>query len=581
MFFGVVDFSRNSTAISEHALQLTRRVRRHEHQVIEPLHDGSSLSLFNLFPENLGASDVLELRDSENRPCWFSDITGTHVTIKERITDLLERYQWDTPIDLPGQWIALQWDENSPSLKIATDFLGSVWLYLAQIPGGYVFAQDFGALAGHPAFRGELDDHNILVELGLGYLPDNSTIYKNISIVPPGAVVELSASGIRTVALDTLSYGSDHGSLKQAQKFQMLDGIFERIYTSSIENQTDETCISLSAGMDSRYALALLQKHGRKCQPFTFGAENSEEVFQARRIASLTGSAPEVFSFDQASWSGWSNTTRQLGNIGMIQWVGWSDEWLRLLSARHRYVLIGYLGDALSGKHLRLGRDNHDWMSAWVDWSIDAWASSPYLREDCQAEIRDLVRNRLAAVADMASLPLPHQLAMHLDLFGRQRRWVASQPNLISNYLRPKTYFVNRELVDFWINLPYEDLHEQRLYRSYAQSRFPQLFNRNEFKKSLTSRIRSKITHGIKDLVKGQKPSRVPFVIERDRILYQNIDDIRELVDKTEDKLNHIIDFQALSLLLEECHREGTLSQAKSGIMMRGVNLMMLVDNER
>ena len=577
MFFGVIEFSQEEKALSDQALELTNRMVRQKEQVVDLLYNDAHFHLSYIYRNSVASDDVLTFKDTECTPCWFTDITGTHLGNEKRIVATLKEYKWSTSIDLPGQWIAMKWDKNSSSLRIATDFLGSVWLYLATTVNGFIFAQDLGALIGHSAFRSEIDDDNILVELGLGYLPDNSTIYKQVSIVPPGAVIELTPSGIKRIAQDSLSFGNEYGALRQHAKFELLDGIFERIYSNVIQNHLEDTCISLSAGLDSRYALALLQKHGQHCRSFTFGVENSEEVFQARRIGALAGSVPETFNFEQTSWSVWRNNTRQLGNIGMIQWAGWSDEWLRLLSNNHRFVLIGYLGDALSGKHLVRSDENSDWLSSWVDWSLDAWATSPCLQEDCRNRIRRLVLQRLAAVAESANPTLPHQVAMHLDLLGRQRRWVASQPNLISNYLHPKTFFFDKELVNFWINLPYDDLRNQRLYKSYAQSRFPSLFDKNEFKTGMIRRLQDKVRRRIDDFLKSNRTSRVAFVIERDRVLSQHVSHIKNLMRQSEDKLKHIIDFQALLSLLAELETKGTLSQAKSGVMLRGVNLMMLV----
>lgn len=577
MFCGALYFNGNKSGVHESAVKLANRACRYSHQQIEHLYHDESFALFNI--SRTGAEhDVLYHDAPGSLKSWYTDITGSHIPRQQEILDSLSVYKWDLPFSERGQWLALNWDKKKSSLKIATDFFGSVWLYIARTDKGYLFAQDFGALSGHADFCAQINEENLLVELGLGYIPDDETIYKNISMVPPGSVIQLSEQGIKIIARDMPVYDGKFANISDEDKFTFLDRHYEEIYENSIANFMNETCISLSAGLDSRYALALLQTHNQTCPAFTFGVENSDEVYGAAQVAALANISPTYFDSDETSWTDWRNSIEQLGNIGMIQWVGWSEEWLRLLSAHHQYVLIGYFGDALSGKHLIRNMPEEDWQTNWLDWSLDAWATSGFLHKDYQADIKNHIGTRLSKIAESIDTVFPHQLAMHFDIYGRQRRWTASQPNLISKFIRPKTYFLNKQLVAFWTNLPYQDLQGQRLYKTYAQSRFPRFFDKNEGRITLASRVRRKVGNQLRDLLTGEQVRRVSHVVERDRVIAQNLSHIKGLMDQSEQKLGHIMDYDKLYGLVKKLEQTETLSQRDAGLILRAVNLMILMD---
>lgn len=580
MFCGVLYFHKDKKGLSESASKLVRRACRYSHQKIEHLYQDDYFVLYNISRKNESSDSVISLKGHDSVNTWYTDITGAHLACRKEITSKLKAYKWDQPFNQRGQWIGARWNPKNFCLEFVTDFLGSVWLYFAKTDKGYLFAQDFSALSGHPDFRASVNEDNLLVELGMGYLPDDSTIFDDITIAPAGSVIRLSIQGIETVTRENPSYRGEYANLSQAEKFSFLDDQYETIYQQGIVNRIEETCISLSAGLDSRYAQALLQKNNDRCSAFTFGIENSDEVYGAARIAALADVRPTYFNFTDTSWSGWRRCIEQLGNIGIIQWVGWAEEWLQLLSANHQYVLIGYFGDALSGKHLVRSDPKEEWLKSWLDWSMDSWATSGFLREDYRSGIRGHIGARLEKIADGIDTVFPHQLAMHLDMYGRQRRWVASQPNLISKFLNPKTYFLSKELVNFWTNIPYSDLNGQRLYKEYAASRFPRFFDKNEGRVTLMSRIQRKILHQIARATQGEQTHRVSHVIERDRVIFQNLSAIRDLMDKSEHKLSHIMDYPKLHKLVGSLNVTESLTQKDAGIILRAVNLMILMDNQ-
>ena len=71
----------------------------------------------------------------------------------------------------------------------------------------------------------------------------------------------------------------------------------------------------------------------------------------------------------------------------------------------------------------------------------------------------------------------PHQRSLQLDLYGRQRRLTGGQTNMMARYLAPLPMFNSREMVDFWVNIPWADFREQALYLDYATTRHARVFD--------------------------------------------------------------------------------------------------------
>jgi hypothetical protein len=358
----------------------------------------------------------------------------------------------------------------------------------------------------------------------------------------------------------------------------VLDSIYEEIYQESIVPDLKKTCISQSGGLDSRYALALLWKHGDSCDAYTFGRANSQEVVSAKEIALRGNVITEVFDFQTTDWEAWDSSVKRLGAIGTIQWSGWADEWLRLLARKHESVLIGYLGDALSGKHLvsESGHDE-DWLKTWFDWSFwfdrnpDGLPNAPILTKRAQRDIVDAAYSKLETCLKGLVFSSPHQAAMHLDLVGRQRRWISSQINLASDYLHPKAFFCNQRLIDFWCNLPFSDLQNQNLYLRYAESRFPKFFKSRGAVSALLSKIFNKLKHF--------NPSYSPpigFPIDREKIVLQNIDKIKLQVQSASRAIHDVVDVDELTRRLDTYAQTNSINQDDAAMVLRLSNLTLL-----
>src|SRR5690606_2235622 len=136
----------------------------------------------------------------------------------------------------------------------------------------------------------------------------------------------------------------------------------------------------------------------------------------------------------EGTWEAWQRIVVQLGSAGMVQWTGWVVGWLERLRAEGSKVVIGYLGDALSGRHFLGPLDAVSyWGQYWLGFTrIDDWLTSPLIAPGARARAGEAVQKHVHDDCQGIDFAFPFQRALHLDLYGRQRRWTAAQPHLLS-----------------------------------------------------------------------------------------------------------------------------------------------------
>lgn len=454
-------------------LVLTNRL---EELNIESLFDSPGIAAFSLTPHTAAARS----RVTVSRPDDATVVVGGPRSSHARSTEIAEQLRTaasNAPVLPHGRWVALRHDAKARTLRVLNDPLGTAWVYLAKVPGGYLMSSNFGALA--TAFPGTLTVNRaaLMAHLAFGHVPTDETCFSEISMLPPGSVVELGPSGMNVLARARPTYGDRHAGLTRDQKFDLLDEAFEHGVRTWSDDDFSDVVLSLSGGLDSPHGLAALLELGIRPRSATWALAPSTNSRVARKLA-------EKFELDwtleapATSWRGWLDWFHVAGTSG-FDWGGWAGAWLSSLSAKGSGALIGFLGDALSGKHLvDHPSAGGNWVESWARWSSrDRWLGSPLVRSEIRTEMREVAHSYLQRLADGVEIAYPHQTALHLDLHGRQRRMICSQSNIMARFIAPLPFFYTEQMVTFWSNLPWSDLADQQLYLAHARERYGRVFD--------------------------------------------------------------------------------------------------------
>ncbi len=115
--------------------------------------------------------------------------------------------QWgaDCVTRLNGMFAFGIWDGRRQELLLARDRLGVKPLYYAPLPDGVLFGSEPKAILAHPGFRAEIDAEG-LAELfaQAGTATPGHSVYRGLSQVRPGTIVQVGRFGLRTSTYWTL-----------------------------------------------------------------------------------------------------------------------------------------------------------------------------------------------------------------------------------------------------------------------------------------------------------------------------------------------------------------------------------------
>lgn len=479
---------------------------------------------------------------------------------------------------LMGRWVLISYETSGHRLRVTTDRLGLLWLYVARIPGGVLFATDFGALAEEVGGRLSVNRDAVLWELTCGYSLGDATVFNEIELLPGATTVELGAEGVRVIERNPIRFGDRHAGLTRKQKFELLDAIYDETLRELVRCAGSNLTLSISAGNDSRYMLALLHKAGVVPRLCTFGHPESEEVAGATAVCARIGLKNEVFPIPPSRWEAWERTISMLGNSGILQWSGWVEEWLSFLRSKGDNVIVGNFGDALSGSYLRSMKSYPaDWAEYFLRWNnASGWLHSPLLRPEARTQTMDSIADHVTAEFANAEFAFPFQRAMYLNLVGRQRRWVGAQPNLLARGVMPIVPFFRKRLMEFWANLPLEDVVDQNLYLEYARSRYPRLFPAPRHPAALlTERVLRKLTRMGNALIgNSSREAPRPVVIDRNKAIMPNKAAIVGLARSVAHAIDGLIDVDGFC---ETVERFDSTDQLGGGHIIRAVNVFFLL----
>lgn len=482
--------------------------------------------------------------------------------------------------EIEGYWVAFAYEEKTKRLKVLCDRLGVAWIYWARTPAGFAFSSDFQALVRFLPGTPRIDDTACLLSLTLTYPLGESTCFEGISLVSPDTALEFDEGRVRRERLRTLEYGDRWVGASRAQKFEALDAALDASFRVWSLATPRPWVLALSSGKDSRYGLAQLLEHGERPSCFTFGLRGSPDVTGASAICRQEGLEHTLFDSGlKTSWQSWGSAVRRLGVIAGFQYVaGWGHEWRRTLSAARSKVVLGFLGDALSGFHL-VDRFGGDWIANWEAWSLDlrpdgTWRGSQLIRPEVRTRAREAIRAAMHAEIEGHDFLLRHQIALHLDLYSRQRRATASQINFLTDEVSVAPLFYTRGMLEFWANLGYDDLRDQSLYLDFARTRFPAFFGPAR-RAGLYERAKGSLVNVVVDLWPGLRRHLKPQEIDIGAITTRHVERLDGLLRTCGDMVDHMVDQGSIRNWLVAL-REGRASGPDQ--LLRFWNLLILLE---
>lgn len=182
--------------------------------------------------------------DLETKGHVFSTKSDTEVILKAYL-----EYAENCPKYLEGMFAFALWDDDKKTLFGARDRFGEKPLYYAKTKtGDYVFASEIKALIASGVVEQIIHKEVLDIYLAIGYIPPHTTIYENVSMVPPGSSFTLQNGDLRVRAYWRLAKKElpiSYADAK-AETSRLIRRAVEKMMVADVEAGT-----LLSGGVDS------------------------------------------------------------------------------------------------------------------------------------------------------------------------------------------------------------------------------------------------------------------------------------------------------------------------------------------
>lgn len=394
---------------------------------------------------------------------------------------------------LNGRYNIAIWDRRARVLQFFGDRLGSYRHYGFQNNDALHLSCEVKTLAlfQHSV---EIDPAGLASMLSFGYHLGPLTLLKQIQCLPNACdLTYVAASHTLTLARYwRFPYGEQPSLTGTAD--ELAEALHAHL-TTALKRQlrgVDKLLLPLSGGLDSRTMAELLQQSGfsGEVQTYSFGQTSSRDRRYGQAIAKKLGyphlSLPTPADF----------MTRHLEEDAWLFDAEWSAE-------MHWPVRFAYrdpvLGDrtgwhALSGMFgdIVLGSDRFGYRRTAGDTPLDAHTlrslfyriNQEYGTQETvlglfEAESARLAKQRLDDILEdtlksCAHLP-PFLALLRAEFEHRQQRHTSMVAQVVERERPMLTPFLDRDVVDFSLRIPYELFHGKKLYKRMIRNHLPKV----------------------------------------------------------------------------------------------------------
>ena len=218
---------------------------------------------------------------------------------------------------LRGMFAFALFDQKTGDLVLARDPFGKKPLFLADLPGGFIFSSEVAPLLQMPGVDGSIAEDVIGEYLFTRYVVGPKTMFRGIRKLPPGHLLVHRNGRSQLTSffeLPFLTVAPEPMSMAEAVerfRFHLEEAVKLRMRSEAPFGAY------LSGGLDSSLVVALMARNSRgPVKTFTVGFEDERlsELQYARRVAAAHGTDHnEVVVTSRAFFDSWEDAVRFRG----------------------------------------------------------------------------------------------------------------------------------------------------------------------------------------------------------------------------------------------------------------------------
>lgn len=387
---------------------------------------------------------------------------------------------------LNGQFAIAIWCEKDQILHLATDLLGTRFLYLRRSEKNVFFASAIRAMSVDPSFTPKLNWTSIAQHLCLEYVLGSQTLISDVKLLPVHSITSVTIDTISSKKYWEFPYYTGGRFDGMGVDDIVHDIHFEYLkMAENTGNTVNKPCIGLTGGLDSRLLGAYFAPKLPSLVAVTVGYPGSYDVHLAKDVA-------KILNCTHYSYTNTIDTNYFINNMpfasviteGSFNTVEFIELGKKL--ARHGDIaLMGSFGSELSGlipyaRYMDIANlSNFKVLAKYI------CEHKSVIKPETLCKLTNIPELQHAAMEvemqlyhSMEETPgesLEDRLAIH-ELVNRQRRRTLLAMHMVGEFIRCRYPLLeNRSLFEAFLQLPWSLRHDRRIYKILLSKYFPKL----------------------------------------------------------------------------------------------------------
>ena len=411
---------------------------------------------------------------------------------------------------LGGSFGVFVWEPQTGTLIVAMDRLATKKVYVCSTGETTLVATELHALLGHPQAPREIDEMAVEQFLITSHLIDTRSLIRDVSVLPPGTITRIDRTGMSFERYWTprIAPARDDGLDKWADR--LADVLSPAVRARCGD---EPPLLPLSGGLDARSVAAFIPPAlAATATTGSFGHSHCYDVRYGRRVAHTLGAPFNRLPIPEDFFRQYLEPVQMLCD-GEVSIEAFPMYRLIGMGQPGQTMLMGYLGDALSGGHL-LGLEGTQkpenlldtvWRKKYQGKGFSEQLLGQVLLPERYQAVMGSTRSLMHAALDKAEAETLDEKALMVELHHRQSRYIAYFGRLLSSRYRVENPFLDPDVLDTFLAMPLVHRQGQRAYRRMLVRHAPRLASvpENKTRRPVTHAD----THGMQPVSAISRPS--------------------------------------------------------------------------
>lgn len=366
------------------------------------------------------------------------------------------------------------------SIQIITDRLATKKIYLYQTHDSILLSTELSALVASGEIPLEVNPEALEQFLITSHLVSSHSMIKGVSILSPATITKIALTKIEQSIYWTprINAAKDDG----------LDSWADRIaevLSSAVHARCDdrELLLPLSGGLDSRAIAAFISPQAKSSvNAYSFGHRHCYDVRYGRKVARALDVRFQYLEIPDDFFIRYLPALQMLCD-GEISIEALPMYRLLYAGSSGQTMLMGYLGDCLSGGHLldsslvegESNILNILWHQKYQKGGFSEQQLERVLLPDRYQSIKGATRELMKCALEQADADSLCEKALIVELHHRQSRYISYFGRFLGTRYHVEQPFLDTAVIDTFLSMPLIHRKNQRAYRRMLIRHAPKL----------------------------------------------------------------------------------------------------------